>query len=121
MTNSTIIYPTSTNSYVSQHLYFVYRQNMYVILLTPLQKFHIFFTLLFIAVYTDQPVSSKSPPTRDKIYPETKAQVRLRNRNRQIESEPGKFQVQLYRKKKIKVCPFYLSFRCNGQQCRAQT
>ncbi|CAD7085941.1 unnamed protein product [Hermetia illucens] len=33
-------------------------------------------------VYTDQPVSSKSPPTRDKIYPETKAHARIRNRNR---------------------------------------
>lgn len=36
----------------------------------------------FFAVYTDQPVSSKSPPTRDKLHPEGKAQVRIRNRNR---------------------------------------
>ncbi|XP_055856657.1 protein outspread isoform X2 [Episyrphus balteatus] len=42
-------------------------------------------------VYTDQPVSSKSPPTRDKIHPETKAQVRIRNRNR---TAPSSIQVQ---------------------------
>lgn len=33
-------------------------------------------------VYSDQPVSSKSPPTRDKLHPEGKAQARIRNRNR---------------------------------------
>lgn len=33
-------------------------------------------------VYSDQPVSSKSPPTRDKLHPESKAQTRFRNRNR---------------------------------------
>lgn len=33
-------------------------------------------------MYNDQPVSSKSPPTRDKIHPEVKAQARIRNRNR---------------------------------------
>lgn len=35
-----------------------------------------------LTVYTDQPISSKSPPTRDKLHPEGKAQVRIRNRNR---------------------------------------
>ncbi|KAL5280564.1 MPRIP family protein [Megaselia abdita] len=54
-------------------------------------------------VYTDQPVSSKSPPTRDKIYPETKAQVRLRNRNRQNESEPVTLIIEdLHREDKLK-------------------
>lgn len=33
-------------------------------------------------MYNDQPVSSKSPPTRDKIHPEVKAQARIRSRNR---------------------------------------
>ncbi|KAG4072582.1 hypothetical protein HA402_004671 [Bradysia odoriphaga] len=33
-------------------------------------------------VYNDQPISSKSPPTRDKIHPEVKAQARIRSRNR---------------------------------------
>ncbi|XP_065078700.1 protein outspread isoform X3 [Ochlerotatus camptorhynchus] len=37
---------------------------------------------LHIEVYSDQPVSSKSPPTRDKLHPEGKAQARIRNRNR---------------------------------------
>lgn len=32
------------------------------------------------AVYNDQPISSKSPPTRDKLQPENKAQVRGRSR-----------------------------------------
>lgn len=33
-------------------------------------------------MYSDQPISSKSPPTRDKIHPEVKAQARIRSRNR---------------------------------------
>lgn len=33
-------------------------------------------------MYNDQPISSKSPPTRDKIHPEVKAQARIRSRNR---------------------------------------
>lgn len=45
-------------------------------------KYLIEFFLNLFSVYTDQPVSSKSPPTRDKLHPEGKAQVRIRNRNR---------------------------------------
>lgn len=37
--------------------------------------------LFSFSVYTDQPMSSKSPPTRDKLYPEGKAQARIRSRN----------------------------------------
>lgn len=39
-------------------------------------------SLFFYTVYNDQPISSKSPPTRDKIHPEVKAQARIRSRNR---------------------------------------
>lgn len=45
-------------------------------------KYKLKIQLFFFPVYTDQPVSSKSPPTRDKLHPEGKAQVRIRNRNR---------------------------------------
>lgn len=36
--------------------------------------------VISIPVYSDQPISSKSPPTRDKLQPENKAQVRGRIR-----------------------------------------
>lgn len=39
-------------------------------------------------MYTDQPVSSKSPPTRDKLHPEGKAHARIRNRNRAGQDTP---------------------------------
>ncbi|XP_055905657.1 protein outspread isoform X1 [Eupeodes corollae] len=52
-------------------------------------------------VYTDQPVSSKSPPTRDKIHPETKAQVRIRNRNR---TAPSSIQVQQDESESVPPC-----------------
>lgn len=38
--------------------------------------------VLLISGLINQPASSKSPPTRDKLYPEGKAQSRIRNRNR---------------------------------------
>jgi hypothetical protein len=44
--------------------------------------FNFIFFFLFLLVYSDQPVSSQSPPTRDKLHPEGKAQTRNRNRNR---------------------------------------
>lgn len=40
-------------------------------------------------VYNDQPISSKSPPTRDKLQPENKAQVRGRSRETDTTGKPS--------------------------------
>lgn len=59
-------------------------------------------------VYSDQPVSSKSPPTRDKLHPEGKIQARIRNRNRTSldATDAGKSTVSLHH--------FHTQFNCTS-------
>lgn len=61
-----------------------------IILISPSLPSFISLSLVFLSVYTDQPIAiSKSPPTRDKLQPENKAQVRSGRGNRETTDATG--------------------------------